>query len=149
MIQKFGGHCSGYSDGALLELIQQGGERIGIPRGELCLQTMRHSCITMLLELNVPPQIVADFVEDDVRPVKDWYSHLGLDKPWLHDGKPVPIRNPLGALEWRDRGPMLAKREGFVREVEEKARAEALERAMQAEVRKARRGGRRAVGARS
>lgn len=138
VIQKFGGHGSGYSDGALLELIQQGGERIGIPRGELCLHTMRHSCITMLLELNVPPQMVADFVDDDVRTIKDWYAHLGLDKPWLCDGKSVPIRNPLEALEWRDRGPVQAKRERLAREAEEKARAEALDRAMQAEVGKAR-----------
>lgn len=119
VIQKFGGQGTGYSGGALLELIKQGGERICIPRGELCLHTMRHSCITMLLEANVPPQMVADFVDDDVRTIKEWYSHLGLDKPWLRDGKPVPIRNPLEALEWRDRGPKLAKEARIVREAEQ------------------------------
>lgn len=138
VVQKLGARGWGYADGGLLRLIQEGGLRIGIPKGQLCLHTMRHSCITMMLENNVPVQMVADFVDDDVRTVKHWYSHLGLDKPWLRDGKPVPIRNPLEALELRDRGPMLAKRERLAREAAEKAHAEALDRAMQAEVRKAR-----------
>lgn len=123
----------------MLKLVQQGGQRIGISPDQPCLHTMRHPCITMLLEINVPVQMVADFVDDDIiRTVKPWFNHLGLDKPCLLDGKPVPIRNPLEALELRDRGPMLAERERLASEAEAKARAEALDRALQAQVKKAR-----------